>query len=241
MPNPNCFGGIEVAACRISALAANGSPLTGANHGYVTAAINTVDIKPDLLKGIEEIQQSANTNICQYFRDCDRLKDFEITVNMCTMEPDFVNLTTGGVSIASTGAGIYSAAQSGKTVGGFYPNPTDSCPNGVCIEFWELAWDQTVQATSNLFAAAGSLTYWHHVFPKVKFQIDDQKLDNKFRTPQLKGVATTNPRVTANGPFDDWPISVANAGGFTGLGGYFLDNSFPTAACGLISVPSAAS
>ncbi len=241
MPNPNCYGAIEVVAMRVSALAASGAPLTGANNGYVTSNVMQADAKPDLLKGIEEIAQGANNNICQYLRDCDRLKSFEITVQLCAMEPDLVNLMNGSTSIASTESGIYSAGQSGKTIGGKYSNPTDSCQNGVCVEFWELAWDQTEQAKSNIFSAASTLTYWHHVFPRVKFQIDDQKFDNKWRLPQLKGVATTNSKITANGPFDDWDIAVANAGGFTGLGGYFLDDEFPASACGLITVPSAAS
>ncbi len=242
MPNPNCYGALNIIAVRVATLAANGAPATGANRGYVTSSVTQAKVSPDLLKGVQETVQAGNNNLCQYYRDCDRLKSFDIDMTFCALEPELFNFLTGSTALTSPGTGIYAAGQSGKGVGAIYSDPTASCTNGVCLEFWELAWNQTEQATSTLFAAAGTLTYIHHVFPRVFLQVDDATFDNKFRDIKVTGFARTNSKITINGPFDDWPTAVTQANGFTsGLGGFFYDNAVPTAACGSITVPSAAS
>jgi hypothetical protein len=237
---PNCFGVLQCAASRFSSLTGTGAPNTGNNNGYVTTNLMSADVKADIEKGADETIINALNNVCQEFRDCDRLKSIDLTIEVCSLEPDLLNLLLGGVKFTSPGSGVYSAAQSGRAVGLQFPLPTDPCNNGVCVEFWQLAWDSSSQATSSLFTAT-SLTYVHWVFPKILFQISDFKISDKFTTFKLNGIARVNPKITANGPFDDWDLAVANAGGVTGLGGFFYDDEFPAAACNLINVPSAAS
>ncbi len=255
----DCPGAIQVVAMRVASLSATGAPLTGANLGYVTANVMSAEVKPVILKGASETLTAEDGSVCENFHDCDQLKSFDLTVELCTVEPDLVNLMTGYapvVSAISSGTGrvfdaarIYdtpltfdgSIANAAATSGSQYPTNTAACANGVCVEFWELAWDSTTQAASNLWAAADTLTYWHHVFPRTYWHIDDQKISNKFRILKLSGWASDKHKVTADGPFDDWDAAVVQAEGAMGLGGYFLDDEFPAAHCGPIPVPSLAS
>lgn len=208
--------------------------MTGAGNGWATTNLMNVDVNPVLDKAADETLKNGLNNICQQYEDCDRLKSFTITMEFCTLEPDALHLAVGGSIITGTGPGA------GKTLGLQYPLPTDSCGNGISVEFWQLAWDGDAQATSSLFAGT-SLTYLHHVYPKVLFQIADIKGDTKFTTWKIVGQARINPKITANGPFDDWPAGVVNAGGVTGLGGWFYDTALPAGACAPIAIPSAAS
>lgn len=233
MSSPNCFGAIQVAATRVAALNPNGSPLTGAGNGYVTSNLMTVTIAPVLDKGADETLKNASNNICQQYEDCDRLKSITITLELCSFEPDFAHLIAGGLSFPGSGPGA------AKTLGWQFPQVTDACTNGVCLEFWQLAWDGDSQAIpTSVFANNNTLAYWHHVYPRVLFQLADMKGETKFTVFKFVGTARINPKVTANGPFDDWPTGVTNFGGITGLGGIFEDSTVPTGACSLISVPS---
>jgi hypothetical protein len=54
----------------------------------------------------------------------------------------------------------------------------------------------------------------------------------------VKGKSVENAAITANGPFNDWPIWTADNGGVTRCYGYFLDSALPSATCARIPVPS---
>lgn len=230
MAQPSCFGAIQAVATRIASLTATGAPLNTATAGYCTTILTKAEIKPQVEKGEEDTIKNAAGNLCQAFEECDRLKSVDISLEVCSLEPDFMKLLTGGRTFVSAA----------KTQGWEFPLPTDSCNNGVCLEFWQLAWDGNQQAASNIFAGT-TLTYVHWVFPRVLFQVSDFTIENKFTIFKLDGKAKVNTKITANGPYDDWETAVANAGGVTGLGGYFLDDIVPATQCGVIPVTSAAS
>lgn len=237
MGAPNCYGAIQGNVFRVTALTSTGAPLTGANQGYVSGNGIKVDVKPTMEKGFEDTLKSANGNLCQTFVDCDRLKAVELSLDICSLEPDLLNLMVPGRTFTTT-TGTGTGAN--KTMGYEFPRPDSGCSAGVCLEVWQLAWDSDSQAVSNLFAA-NTLTYVHWVFPRVAFQIADFTMEQKFTVFSVEGSCKTNAKITANGPYDDWPVGVANKGGVTGLGGFFYDSTIPTAACSLITVTSAAS
>lgn len=223
-----CNGAIQSCAQRYAGLTSTGAPLTGL-HGYQTSILADATITPQVEAGDEDIVKNACGSLCQTFEECDRLKTVDIEINVCSLEPDLVNLLIGGRSFVS----------GGTTWGVEFPLPTDACNNGVCMEMWQLAWNQDTQAVSS-----NSLLYVHWIFPKVLFQIADFKVENKFTIFKFKGKCKVNPKITANGPYDDWPAStgIVAAGGLTGLGGFIYDTTtLPAATCGLVNVPSSAS
>lgn len=226
-----CVGVIQCCAQRFAALTATGAPLTG-THGYQTSILTTATITPNVEAGQEDVVKNACGNVCQVFEECDRLKDVDVELQVCSLEPDLFNLLAGGRTFTS----------GGFTQGLEFPLPTDSCNNGVSVELWSLAWNSNTQAVTP--AAAGSLLYVHWIFPKVLFQWEAFTVDPKFTIFKFKGKCKINPYITANGPFDDWPVAsgLVAAGGMTGLGGFIFDTtSLPAKTCGLVNVPSAAS
>lgn len=223
-----CVGTVQVCAERFAALTSTGAPLTGL-HGYQTNILTEATITPEVEEGEEDKVKNACGNICQVFEECDRLAGVTIEINVCSFEPDLINLLIGGRTFTSGGI----------TQGFELPGPTDGCQNGTSYEAWQLAWDNDTQKTNG-----ASLLYVHWIFPRVLWQISDFKQEAKFTIYKFTGKAKVNPKITANGPFDDWPTTsgIVAAGGMTGLGGaIFNDATIPVATCGLVNVPSSAS
>lgn len=223
-----CVGAIQCCAQRFAGLTSTGAPSTGLN-GYQTTILTEATITPEAEAGDEDLVRNACGNICQVFEECDRLKTIQIEILVCSLEPDLFNLLTGGRKF--TGGGF--------TQGLEFPLPTDPCNNGVCTELWQLAWDADTQRVDT-----NQLVYIHWIFPKVLYQWDVVKIDRNFTIFKFTGKAKINPKITANGPFDDWPVTsgIVAAGGMTGLGGFIYDQTaLPAKTCGLVNVPSAAS
>lgn len=234
MPEEHCFGSLQTLAVRVAKLDANGSPDTGTN-GYVTDAIIDGTIGAEIEEGDEFTQKNAQGAICQTFKDCDRFKRANVELNLCHLDAELLEMLVGGSVIRDlAGPGV------GDAIGYEVPSASGECPNGVCLELWTKAWDGSSQATPT-FAGGTTIVYFHFVLPKVKFQIGDLNFENDFMTIPVTGFGDENPRITANGPFDDWPADVASRGGITGALGFFLDTTLPTVTCGAIDVPSAAS
>lgn len=223
-----CVNTIQSCAQRYAGLTSTGSPFTGL-HGYQTNSLIDATITPETEPGQEDTIKNACGNVCAVFEECDRLKSITLEINVCSLEPDLFTLLAGGRSFTS----------GGFTQGIEFPLPTDACNNGVSVELWQLAWDQDVQAVN-----ANALLYVHWIFPRVLFQWREFKVENKFTIYKFVGKCKINPKITANGPYDDWPTTtgIVAAGGMTGLGGFIYDQTtLPTDSCGLVSVPSSGS
>lgn len=234
MSEPHCYGSLQTVAVRVAQLDANGSPATGTN-GYVTDAIIDATLSAELEEGDEFTMKNAQGGICQTYKDCDKLKRITVEMNLCHLDSELLALLVGGSVIRDLGgAGV------GDAIGFEVPDVSDPCTNGVSLELWTKAWDSSTQATPP-FAGGTSIVYFHFVLPKVKFQIGDLTFENDFMTVPVTGFGESNPRVTSNGPFDDWPADVVARGGITKPLGWFFDETVPTPTCELISVSSAAS
>jgi len=234
MAEPHCFGSLQVCALRVAKLNAAGSPVTGASNGYVSDALVMAKVTTEIEEGDEFTLKNGCGSICQTFKDCDRVKRVTVEMELCQLDSELLSLITNGSNITKI--------SSGDSIGYELPEANDVCSNGVSLELWTKAWDGSAQATP-VSVGAGGLTpaYWHWVMPSVKFQIGDLTLENEILKVPVKGFGNANPRITANGPFDDWPSDIVARGGITSSAGWFLDSVIPTATCGFINVPSAAS
>ena len=235
MPEEHCFGSLQTVAIRVAKLDANGSPLTGAGNGYVTDAMIEATIGADIEEGDEFTVKNAAGSICQSFKDCDRFKRATVEMTLCHLDAELLTMLVGGSIIrdlAGTG--------SGDALGWETAGADDACVNGVALELWTKAWDGSSQATPP-FGGGSTIAYFHFVLPKVKFQLGDLNFENDFMSIPVTGFGDENPRITSNGPFDDWVSDIVARGGITGALGFFLDTTKPTVACGAIAVPSAAS
>lgn len=232
---PHCFGSLQVCRIRVAKLTAGGAPLTGATNGYVSSALVQMTLGVELSEGADLEVKNGCGEICQTFKDCDKIKRLNLGLQLCQLDSILISYMTSGTNIVDLGGtGV------GNSIGFEFPGTTDACPNGVSLEVWTKAWDSSQQATPP-FLGGSTAAYFHWVFPRTKWQIGDLTFEDDFMAVQLDGFAEENDNLTANGPFDDWPADITARGGFTNVGGWFMDSSIPTASCAAVSVASAAS
>lgn len=229
-----CFGALQVCAYRVTQLNSNGTAWNGAGHGLANNALIDATISPVYSTGSDLEQKNGCGTICQAYKDCDRLKAFNVTLNLCALDGLLSQFLMGGTLIRDTGG-----AGANDVIGFEYPSPTDACTAGVALELWSKAWDGSAQAAPAF--SGGSPVYFHWVFPKSVWSQGDITLEDGFSVFPFTGYCTPNSRISANGPYDDWPADVAIQGGIMTAGGWFFDTTIPTASCTAITVTSAAS
>lgn len=207
-----------------------GAPLVGASNGYVSNSQIQAQISMNTETGDDFSQKNGNGETCATSTDADRLKSVGITLDLCSADPILRSFLTGGTLLTDP-------AQSNLPVGYQAASAAGTLDSPVCLEGWTKAWNGTTQAVPN--STSPSAAYWHWVFPYSKFVEDTTTLSNGIATFPVKGVSTENSGITANGPFNDWPLWVAQNGGITRSYGYFLDaTTLPVETDARISVPS---
>jgi hypothetical protein len=225
-----CFTSLQLCALRVAQLSTAGRPqVPGTNKGYVTDAAIKLQVGVTLTTGADLEQQNGCGAVCAAFKQPDRIKRVDLSMDLCQFDAQIVALLTDGGVISS----------GGNAVGFQFPSTTGADPRPVCIEAWSKAWNGSQQASPTF--TAPNAAYIHWVFPFVQFTFGQFTIDNTLQVLPLTGPGTPNAFITANGPFDDWPVSVANAGGITQVGGWFLDGNLPNVACNYINTTSAAS
>lgn len=229
MPNQTCFTSLQLCGIRVAELNVNGSPVTGAGHGYVSTSPIKMQIKIESEKGDEFTQKNGCGKLCVEYRDQARIKGASLMLELCQLDSALISLITGADNISS-GANV---------IGMQVPAVTGDSDPGVCIEAWSKAWDGNQQAVPAF--TTPNVAYYHWVWPRVRFIQGDIMLENGIAVIPVDGEANENARITANGPYDDWPTPVQNAGGITRFMGWWLDTAPPQAQCGYIPVTSTAS
>lgn len=226
---PSCFGSRQIVRARVALLDATGAPDAGPDNGYVTSNPVSLQITPVVEAGDEFTLKNGGGDICQYYRSCDKVKGYDVVLNLCEFDVQMIALSTGATML-DTGDGV---------VGLALPRVAAGCVVPVSLEWWTVANNGTAQAVNG----SGTALYWHWVIPKVNFTIGAQTFENGITTFVLNGKGEENPNITLNGPFDDWPAAFSEdiPDGVTGPLGVWWETSLPAAACDLITVTSLAS
>lgn len=223
-----CITSLDICASRVSKLTTAGAPNTGASNGYVSVAPQKLEVTITTSSGDKEEVKNGCGALLAVLNEPDKIKGVELAVDYCYLDAYLLELKTGAQNFVSGGNAI---GQQLAAVG--------ASPDPVCYEAWSKAWDldhQYVPAFTSPDAA-----YIHWVFPLTRWVQDKFTLEHKLMIVPVKGVGSENPYITANGPFNDWPTAVANAGGVTRAGGWFFDDTLPTETCDYVAVTSAAS
>jgi hypothetical protein len=225
MPTQHCFGSLQACRIRLARLEASGHPFEGAGNGYVSDAIVKLDVSVELSEGDDfEIRNGCGA-ICQTFKADDKIKRLNLSLELCQLDADLLELMADCDLFIS----------GGNTIGWQFPSVSAADNPGVCFEVWSKAWDGTAQAVPALTSPAAA--YWHWVFPKTKWTIGDVTMENDLMTVPLNGTSEENSQITQNGPFNDWPV-----GAFVSrVGGAFFDSAIPAATCAYTTVPVVAS
>lgn len=223
-----CYASVELAALRIAELTAAGAPSTGAGNGYVTDAAIQMGVTVEVETGTEFTQKNGLGAICATLKQPDTVKRVTLALELCQLDSQLIAMLTGGDPFT---AGADVIGMQLPAVGGTPPN--------LCVEAWTKAWDGGGQAVPSY--TSPNPAYFHFVFPLTTWVQGQFNMAEGFMVVPLTGSGSENNAITANGPFDDWPAAVAGRGGITRIGGWFLDEDIPTAACAAITVSSLAS
>lgn len=226
MVSADCTSVVDCCAMRVALLTAAGIPLAGANHGYFTdsaiqAKIGSVD---DTIN--EVLRRNGCGQIITYVPPQVAVKGSTFSVDLSRWDRALLQLLVGGLLMQT----------SGHNAGYRAPKLADGQSAPVCIELWAKAWDGTNQAVTA--QSTPNVSYHHYVLPFVTCTMSEFTLANGDTVFTVTGNGAENPNITADGPWNDWPSWVAGHGGINSSFGEYDDNSIPTAACGLQTVPA---
>lgn len=231
MSLPTCFSSRQVCRVRVALLDAAGAPDSGASNGYITKGLVSIETDPQVEEGEEVVVKNGCGDICLRYVDKDIVKGVNATINLCELDAQFYWLLLGGTTFTETA--------SADVFGGRMPEVADGGAPDFSLEWWTIAQDVASQATPD---STGNLpAYYHFVIPKISFAPGQTTYENGPATIPVIGKGQENPNLTVNGPFDDWPTEVANAGGIPSPFGWWLDSTLPDASCAYVNVTSAAS
>lgn len=230
----NCVGSLQVCRIRVASLTPGGLPDEGSDTGYVSDAIIQANLSVELESGDDFVLKNGCGNLCQTFKDSDRVKRVNIDMEFCQLDSELVGLLVNADTFYDAGEDV--------TIGAVIPSSTDGPGNGVALELWTKAWDSNQQANASLIGGSSSdVLYFRWFFPYVRFQLGNMTLQNDILRIPVAGYAQENDDMPADGPYQDFPAAVQSAGGITTAGGWFLDDSIPAAQCGYIPVPAPSS
>lgn len=109
---------------RLTRLDSCGAPVIGACSSIVSAGFITVEIAPEVEAGEEYTQKNAWGDFCVSEKDRDRYKWVNVSLSLCEVHPDILDLV-GGASAISDGT---------DTIGASFGEDTND--QGFAIEVW---------------------------------------------------------------------------------------------------------
>lgn len=227
MGEPVCWGTKDVCRVRVARLSASGAPDDGASNGYVTDALISIAKSTVVEAGEDEVKRNGCGVTCQQARTDDVVIGSDITLTLCTLDPQLLELMIDGTLFVDAGTS--------EVMGMKEPSPGDTTVP-FCLEWWTKAWDGSGQAEPLILS--GSPGYWHHVVPLAKGRFGDLTFENAITDIVVELRGRPNPNITANGPFNDWDADVAARNGVDSGYGFWLDANLPTASCEYVNVPT---
>lgn len=230
-----CIAQAKLCYLRVGSLTTTCAPAVGANAGVVTDGIVTLTRSAEIEEGQEYQFKNGCGQIKAQSNDVDRLKWYNLTGEIFTMDYELMQIMFGGSLITADVGEDYA----GKTIGYCRPSGSALATNGVSVELWV----ETVIGTGGGCSTdATAPQYVRHVFPRVTFIEGDRTFENDGARFTFDGKAYENP-AWGNGPWNDYPgvyPACTDSAHFE-----FIEQEVPAnvldATCGYITVPADAS
>lgn len=206
-----CLAALHLCRVRATRLDATGSPTAGPNNVVVSDTPMVLSVTPNIEAGQDKTLVGGCDCIIATYRGFDKLKRFDLSLDMGLMEPALFELMTGATAILD----------GSDPIGNWFPINQFDCstpaqPN-VCFEGWQTGWDEDQQDAT--------WPYIHWIFPSSFWHYDAQTLQDDFTQPKLTGFTRGNSN-WGEGIFGDLPEAAEQ------LGGWFYSTTIPTASCG---------
>lgn len=184
-----CRPQIQVCASRFARLYGSGVPAQGLENLYVSSQLASFNFTPNVKTGQEmELINGCGVD-CIAYKDCDRVKWYDIEMLFCSPDPELSELVAGGV-VLQTGAAVGYGAERLNAA---------ACPDGVSIELWA---KRVVQGGT--LDPTYPYAWW--AWPRiVDVIIQDATFEDGPFQWKLSGRATENEN-WFDGPVNDWPV-----------------------------------
>lgn len=221
-----CYSSVRLERVRLARInPATLQAFPGAGNGYVIDSQVVLTVGTEIEAGEEFTQKNSAGRLCASVREDDLFKRCTIKLQVCNLDPT--------IEYFLTGARLFHDG-SGNTIGAQAPAANSALTTAVCLEGWTRAWEGTTQGVPAV--TSPNVAYHHWVFPYAHgFTLQDFNLDNGIHLFEFDGIGEENAAITLNGPFNDWPSSIADEGGVTGAYGHFFDAIIPSATCATIT------
>jgi hypothetical protein len=214
-----CFESIQLVAIRAHRLQQSGALLTGATNAYQSAAAIQLQVGYEYENGADVTQKNGSGGICLRYRGEDKLKNITVTLNLCQLDFQLIELITGWTALVDNSSAVMGLSAPALTA----PNR-----NGVCLEAWSLAWDGDAQAV-----VGANAMYVRHVFPRLKLNVGNHTVDEGALVIPVEGQGFSNSVLSAaKGPAADWPT------GIVGPWAQFYDPSIVVPLCSYLTSPT---
>ena len=214
-------GQLQVVRMRVCRLDAAGAPIVGAGNLYVSKALALIAARVDISAGDDFEQKNGGGEVCVSYRDDDKLKGLLFDLQLCTPDPELVQIMQGGA--------LFKDPDDLNTTRGYgYPKVDGSDRNdfGVGIEAW-------CKAITN-GAQDSEFPHWRYVFGGTEWWPGDKTLENAPAMALLSGKGRENPGY-GNGPLNDIPDWVDTSR----VCDYYLDpDAPPNAVAGAQATPA---
>lgn len=214
MANLTCLNLLKVCHLRVLRLDDDGSVVAAADARYEHKAPILMGYTPTT-PDRERFEQldGCGDQCALYIGPPKAVDSAELTLNLCQLDAELIELLAGGSLIEDTD----------DTIG--YLAPTDATVNqwGVGVETWSIAWNGRQRALRN-----GAPAWYRHFFPKTSWVVGETTKSNDGFTPiQLTGSAEVNSGFGTGWTFDPLPVPVGEA-----VYGWFVDDEVPDGECG---------
>lgn len=205
-----CLAAIHLCRVRATRLNADGSPMAGPNNVYVSDKPIQLGVTPVIEAGADRTLVGGCDCIIATYRGFDKLKRFDLELDLGALEPALLELILGSSAILDVA----------DVIGNWWSQQAFDCstpqPN-VCFEGWQTGWaDDHSDAV---------WPYVHWIWPSTYWQIAAHTLQNDFLQPKITGFSRGNTE-WGEGIFGDLPEAAES------LGGWFYSSTIPDAACG---------
>lgn len=206
-----CLAAIHLCRVRVTRLDASGNPVAGPNNVYVSDKPIQVGVTPVIEAGQDKTLVGGCDCIIATYRGYDKLKRFDLELDLGVLEPALLEMLLGSTAIIETS----------DVIGQWWSQNAFDCstpaqPN-LCFEGWQTGWEDDRQSSV--------WPYVHWIWPSTYWQIAAHTLQNDFAQPKISGFSRGNSN-WGTGIFGDMPEAAEP------LGGFFYSDSIPDAECG---------
>lgn len=207
-----CFKLLQFCRIRIADLYSNGVPAQGAKSLYVSDQQISLTIALNLSTGDDFEQKTGCGDVCFSFKDRDKIKNLNLTLSICTHEPELTQLLVGGDLLTSGSDTVGYALPAVGSVGNV---------NGVSLEGW----------TKNIRGSTldEDFPYVRWVFPRTYWTPSDKTFENGPIVAAFTGTGEENDN-WFDGPVNDWDFESGRLWQYAG------DTALPTASCEAVTL-----